>query len=35
MSLERFRAKQVGTAFGGKPEVGLPVEEILKRKPIS
>jgi phosphate transport system substrate-binding protein len=35
MSLERFRAKQVGTAFGGKPEVGLPVEEILKRKPVS
>ena len=35
MSLDRFRAKQVGTAFGGKPEVGLPVEEILKRKPVS
>ena len=35
MSLERFRAKQVGTAFGGKPEVGLPIEEILKRKPVS
>jgi len=35
MSLERFKAKQVGTAFGGKPEVGLPIEEILKRKPVS
>jgi phosphate transport system substrate-binding protein len=35
MSLERFRAKQVGTAFGGKPEVGLSIEEILKRKPVS
>ena len=35
MSLERFREKRVGTAFGGKPEVGLPVEEILKRTPVS
>jgi phosphate transport system substrate-binding protein len=35
ISLDRFKAKQVGTAFGGKPEVGLPIEEILNRKPVS
>jgi phosphate transport system substrate-binding protein len=31
--VERFRKRQVGTGFGGVPEVGLPVEEILKRAP--
>jgi phosphate transport system substrate-binding protein len=30
---ERFEKRQTGTAFGGVPEVGLPVEEILKREP--
>jgi len=35
MGLERFKARQTGTGFGGHPEVGLPVEEILKRKPTS
>ena len=33
MAVERFRAMQTGTGFGGIPEVGLPVEEILKRPP--
>jgi phosphate transport system substrate-binding protein len=32
---ERFRKLQTGTAFGGVPEVGLPVEEILNRAPKS
>ena len=30
---ERGRTLQTGTGFGGVPEVGLPVEEILKRTP--
>jgi phosphate transport system substrate-binding protein len=33
MGLERFKAGQLGTGFGGVPEVGLPVEEILKKEP--
>jgi phosphate transport system substrate-binding protein len=33
MAGERLRNVQTGTAFGGVPEVGLPVEEILKRMP--
>lgn len=33
MATERFRTMQTGTGFGGIPEVGLPVEEILKRPP--
>ena len=35
MALDRFRELRVGTGFGGVPEVGLPVEEILKREPKS
>jgi phosphate transport system substrate-binding protein len=35
MGLKRFKEMQVGTGFGGVPEVGLPVEEILKRSPKS
>jgi phosphate transport system substrate-binding protein len=35
IGLERFKKGEVGTAFGGVPEVGLPVDEILKRKPSS
>lgn len=35
MGLERFRKGQSGTAFNGVPEVGLPVEDILKRIPSS
>lgn len=31
--LARFAKLQTGTAFGGQMEVGLPVEEILKREP--
>ena len=33
MGLARFRANQTGTGFGGVPEVGLPVEDILAREP--
>lgn len=32
-AMDRLRNLQTGTAFGGVPEVGLPVEEILKRSP--
>jgi len=32
-AMERLRNVQTGSAFGGVPEVGLPVEEILKRQP--
>jgi phosphate transport system substrate-binding protein len=30
---ERFATRQTGTGFGGVPEVGLKVEEILQREP--
>lgn len=33
MATQRVSALQTGTGFGGIPEVGLPVEEILKRPP--
>lgn len=33
MVRQRFQKGIVGTGFGGKPEVGLPVEEIMKRSP--
>ncbi|HYH84951.1 MAG TPA: PstS family phosphate ABC transporter substrate-binding protein [Pyrinomonadaceae bacterium] len=35
MATERLRNMQTGTGFGGVPEVGLPVEEILRRTPKS
>ncbi len=35
MAMDRVRTLQTGTGFGGVPEVGLPVEEILKRPPKS
>lgn len=35
MATERFRSAQTGTGFDGHPEVGLPVEEILKKPPRS
>jgi phosphate transport system substrate-binding protein len=35
MASERLRNAQTGTGFGGVPEVGLPVEEILRRPPKS
>jgi phosphate transport system substrate-binding protein len=35
MALERFRSMQTGTGFGGVPEVGLHIEEILRRPPKS
>jgi phosphate transport system substrate-binding protein len=33
MGLERFGKLQTGSGFSGEPEIGLPVEEILKREP--
>ncbi len=33
MAHERFKKGVVGTGFGGAPEVGLSVEEIMKRPP--
>jgi phosphate transport system substrate-binding protein len=35
MAMTRFKEKKVGTGFGGVSEVGLHVEEILKREPKS
>jgi phosphate transport system substrate-binding protein len=35
IALARFTERKVGTGFGGVPEVGLHVEEILKREPKS
>jgi len=31
-ALERFESGKTGTAFGGVPEVGLPVEELMQRE---
>ena len=33
MATERLRNLQTGSGFGGVPEVGLPIEELLKRTP--
>lgn len=33
MARTRFKKLQIGSGFGGVPEVGLPVEDILKREP--
>ena len=33
MAVQRLSSMQIGSGFGGVPEVGLPVEEILKRTP--
>jgi phosphate transport system substrate-binding protein len=35
MIKQRFEKREAGTAFGGKSEVGLRIEEILKREPKS
>jgi phosphate transport system substrate-binding protein len=32
LARKRFSEKKVGTVFGGVPEVGVPVEELLKRE---
>jgi phosphate transport system substrate-binding protein len=31
-ALEHFRARRVGTVFGGAPEVGVTIEELLERE---
>jgi phosphate transport system substrate-binding protein len=33
IAMQRIQSVQTGTGFGGVPEVGLPVEELLKRQP--
>jgi phosphate transport system substrate-binding protein len=33
MGLQRFNERKVGSGFGGVPEIGLPIEEILNRSP--
>jgi phosphate transport system substrate-binding protein len=33
MAHQRFQARLTGTGFGGVPEVGLPIEDILNREP--
>ena len=33
MALQRFNERKVGSGFGGVPEIGLPIEEILNRPP--
>lgn len=33
MGLQRFNERKVGSGFGGVPEIGLPIEEILNRPP--
>ncbi len=35
MGLQRFNQMQTGSGFGGVPEIGLPIEEILNRPPKS
>lgn|SRR5574341_235503 len=32
LALENFKKKKLGTGFGGEPEVGVSVEELLKRE---
>jgi phosphate transport system substrate-binding protein len=34
MGMERFKTGKLGTGFGGVPEVGLHVEEIMKKVPV-
>jgi phosphate transport system substrate-binding protein len=33
MGLQRFNERKTGSGFGGVPEIGLPIEEILNRPP--
>jgi phosphate transport system substrate-binding protein len=35
LAMQRFENGKMGTAFGGTPEIGLAVEELLKREPQS
>lgn len=34
MAMERFKAMKIGTAFGGEPEVGVTVEELLRKETV-
>ena len=34
IGMERFNKGETGSGFGGVPEVGLPVDAILKKKPV-
>jgi len=33
--MKRFTTRQIGTAFGGVPEVGVTIEELMKRTPVT
>lgn len=33
-ALQRFKNREAGSAFGGVPEVGVSIDDILKRKPV-
>jgi phosphate transport system substrate-binding protein len=33
MARKRFADRKTGSGFGGEPEIGLPIEDILKREP--
>jgi phosphate transport system substrate-binding protein len=35
VGLERINKGKIGTGFGGVPEVGLPIDAILKKEPVS
>ena len=35
LGLDRFRSLQTGTGFNGVPEIGLHIDEIMKRTPKS
>jgi phosphate transport system substrate-binding protein len=32
LAMQRFQKGEIGTVFGGKPEVGISIEELLKRE---
>jgi phosphate transport system substrate-binding protein len=34
IGMQRFSAREAGSAFGGTPEVGLHLDDILKKKPV-
>ncbi len=34
LAMDRFKAMKTGTAFGGEPEVGVTVEELLRRETV-
>src|SRR5688572_14307481 len=33
MAMQRFQERKTGSGFGGVPEIGLPIEELMNREP--